>query len=43
VEPVIGQKIPFPPAVEGLLEKQKQSKKIEARYSELKDFLLSRE
>jgi threonine synthase len=42
VEPVIGQKIPLPPAVEGLLEKQKQSQKIAARYSELKDFLLAR-
>jgi threonine synthase len=41
VEPVIGQKIPLPPAVAPLLNKQKQSKKIAAHYEELKDFLLS--
>lgn len=42
VEPVIGQSIPLPEAVEALLGKEKQSKKIEAQYSQLKDFLLSR-
>jgi len=41
VEPIIGDKIPLPPAVAALLNKQKQSKKMEAKYSELKDFLLS--
>jgi threonine synthase len=41
VEPVIGSKIPLPPAVAALLDKQKQSKKMEAKYSDLKDFLLS--
>ena len=41
VEPIIGQQIPLPPSVAALLGKQKQSKKIAARYSELKDFLLS--
>ena len=41
VEPVIGEKIPLPPAVAPLLNKQKQSKKITAHYEELKDFLLS--
>ncbi|MHA4808534.1 threonine synthase [Flavitalea flava] len=42
VEPIIGQKIPIPESVRVILDKQKQSKKIESRYSELKDFLLSR-
>ena len=41
VEPIIGNKIPLPPAVATLLNKQKQSKKMEAKYSDLKDFLLS--
>ena len=41
VEPLLGQKIPLPASVAALLGKQKQSKKMEARYSELKDFLLS--
>jgi len=41
VEPVIGEKIALPPAIAPLLNKQKQSKKITARYEELKDFLLS--
>jgi threonine synthase len=41
VEPVIGEKITLPLAVAPLLNKQKQSKKITARYEELKDFLLS--
>jgi threonine synthase len=41
VEPIIGDKIPLPPAVAALLDKQKQSKKIETKYSDLKDFLLS--
>jgi len=41
VEPIIGDKIPLPPAVAVLLDKQKQSKKMETKYSDLKDFLLS--
>jgi threonine synthase len=41
VEPVIGKAIPQPESVSALGHKQKQSKKMEARYSELKDFLLS--
>jgi threonine synthase len=41
VEPLIGQKIPLPPSVAVLLDKPKHSKKITARYNELKDFLLS--
>jgi threonine synthase len=41
VEPIIGRKIDMPPAVQALLGKQKQSKKIDARFSQLKDFLLS--
>lgn len=42
VEPVIGQSIPLPPAVVDIIGKEKQSKKIRAHYSQLKDFLLSR-
>ena len=41
VEPIIGQKIPLPASVAALLNKQKHSKKIEPRYTELKAFLLS--
>jgi threonine synthase len=41
VEPVIGKTIPQPDSVSALAHKQKQSKKMEARYNELKDFLLS--
>jgi threonine synthase len=41
VEPVIGEKITLPLTVAPLLNKQKQSKKITARYEELRDFLLS--
>ena len=41
VEPIIGQQIPLPASVAALLDKQKQSKKIDARYTNLKDFLLS--
>ena len=41
VEPLLDQKIPLPTSVSALLGKQKQSKKMDARYSELKDFLLS--
>ncbi len=41
VEPIIGQKIPMPPAIQALLGKEKLSKKIGADFSELKDFLMS--
>lgn len=41
VEPIIQQQIPLPESVEALLGKQKQSKKIEASYNQLKEFLLS--
>lgn len=41
VEPIIGQQIPLPASVSALLGKQKHSNKIEARYTILKDFLLS--
>jgi threonine synthase len=41
VEPIIGDKIPLPPAIAALFDKQKQSKKIGTKYSDLKDFLLS--
>ena len=40
VEPIIHQQIPLPPGVQELLGRQKQSKKIEATYDQLKDFLL---
>src|ERR1700761_5156347 len=41
VEPVIGKTIPQPASVAALAHKEKQSKKMDARYSELKEFLLS--
>lgn len=41
VEPIIKEKIALPPAITALLDRKKQSKKLAARYSELKDFLLS--
>jgi threonine synthase len=41
VEPVIGKTIPQPETVSALTHKEKQSKRMAARYSELKDFLLS--
>lgn len=41
VEPIIGDKIPLPQVVAALLDKQKQSNKMEAKYSDLKDFLQS--
>lgn len=41
VEPVIGEKIPLPPAVEALLEKKKQSHRLSTAYADLKAFLLS--
>jgi threonine synthase len=39
VEPIIGQKIDIPPAVQILLGRHKQSKKIEADYTALRDYL----
>jgi threonine synthase len=41
VEPIIGKQIPLPDAVAALINSKKQSKKIAARYSELKEFLVS--
>jgi threonine synthase len=41
VEPIIGQKIPLPASVADLLQKPQQTKKIKARYEDLKDYLLS--
>jgi threonine synthase len=42
VEPVILQKVPMPDLVNNLLKYKKQSIKIDARYEELKDYLLSK-
>ena len=41
VEPIIQQQVPMPASVQGLLGKQKQSKKINADFGILKDFLLA--
>jgi threonine synthase len=41
VEPIIGKQIPLPDVVSALINSKKQSKKITARYSELKEFLVS--
>ena len=41
VEPVIGKTITQPAAVAALSHKEKQSKKMDTRYSDLKEFLLS--
>jgi threonine synthase len=41
VEPIIGKQIPLPGVVAALINSKKQSKKITARYSELKEFLVS--
>lgn len=41
VEPIIGKEIPLPPSIAALLSRNKQSKKIPARYLGLKEFLLS--
>jgi threonine synthase len=41
VEPIIGKQIPLPDAVAALINSKKQSKKMGARYSELKEFLVS--
>jgi threonine synthase len=40
VEPIIGEPVPMPAGVQSLLGKQKQSKKIAADYTELKEFLM---
>jgi threonine synthase len=41
VEPIIGSKIPLPELVAALLGATKKSRQMPARYSELKDYLLS--
>jgi threonine synthase len=41
VEPIIGSKIPLPESVAALLGATKKSRQMPARYSELKDYLLS--
>jgi threonine synthase len=41
VESVIGRKIDVPKSVSYLLDKEKESVKIEAEYQQLKDYLLS--
>jgi threonine synthase len=41
VEPVIGQPIPLPQVIVDIIGKEKQSKKIPAQYSQLKEYLLS--
>jgi threonine synthase len=41
VERITGEKIPLPASIGALLKRPKQSVKIEARYDELKSFLLS--
>jgi threonine synthase len=41
VEPIIGEKIPLPDSVQSLIGRKKQSTKIEADFSQLKEFLLA--
>lgn len=41
VEPVIGEPVPIPPAIESILHLQKKSTVIDAEYDELKEFLLN--
>ncbi|MDP4149243.1 MAG: threonine synthase [Bacteroidota bacterium] len=40
VEPITGEKIPLPESVQSLIGRKKQSTRVEADYSQLKDFLL---
>jgi len=40
VEPLIGEKVPFPKSVEQIMDKEKVSTKMEIDYSSLKEFLL---
>lgn len=42
VEPVIRQKVPMPDVINNLLKFKKQSIKMDAKYEELKDYLLSK-
>jgi threonine synthase len=42
VEPVIGEKIPLPDSVKGIMDNRKVSTRISTYYTELKDFLLNR-
>ena len=42
VEPIIQKHVPMPEAINELLTKQKQSLKMNVRYEELKDYLLSK-
>jgi threonine synthase len=42
VEPVIGEAIPLPDSVKGIMDKKKISTRISTYYTELKDFLLNR-
>lgn len=41
VEPIIHQSVPFPSAIENLLKLKKESIKMEARFDDLKNYLLS--
>jgi threonine synthase len=40
VEPLIGEKIPLPSAVVGIMQKNKVATKMDVDYSFLKEFLL---
>jgi threonine synthase len=42
VEPIIGEKIPVPPALQDLVKKEKSSLKMEPRYDDLKDYIVTR-
>ena len=42
VEAIIGGKIEIPKSVNGLLNKEKQSTKIDSDFQQLKDFLLAK-
>jgi threonine synthase len=41
VEPIIGSEVPLPPSVKSLLNRQKQSTRLDPVYTQLKDYLLS--
>ena len=42
VEPVIGQKVPMPESVNDLLKLKKQSIKMDVKYEDFRDYLLSK-
>ncbi len=42
VEPITGEPVAIPPAVSELLNRKKQSIKMEARYEDLRDYLMAR-